>query len=299
MPNGEKLAYREREGGQNTIILVHGNMTSSIHWEPVIRDLSPEYKVYAVDLRGFGQSTYHKKVTSIKDFSDDLKMFVDGLSIKNFALVGWSLGGAVCQQFCSDYQGFCNMLFLLTSASSRGYPHHATRKNGKPDLSKRISSYTDILDDIKTRMIQAAYDKSDFAFLKQLWDTLIYNQQQPDAKTYLKHLEDMTAQRNLAECYHALNTFNISSFHNGLVAGEDKLKHINIPVLIAWGENDLVVTKEMTNELIEDFGDQAESIKLTGCGHAPMVDSPHQLIAIMESFLSNKQVSSLMTNVND
>lgn len=31
--NGETMAYREREGGTRPLVLVHGNMTSSVHWD--------------------------------------------------------------------------------------------------------------------------------------------------------------------------------------------------------------------------------------------------------------------------
>ncbi|MUV37695.1 3-oxoadipate enol-lactonase [Lentibacillus sp. JNUCC-1] len=119
LSNGETLAYRERDGGDDVVLLIHGNMTSSVHWDVVFEHMPENYKLYAVDLRGFGESSYHKQITSIKDFSDDVKQFVDVVGLKQFALVGWSLGGAVSQQFCADYPGYCDRLFLLASASSR------------------------------------------------------------------------------------------------------------------------------------------------------------------------------------
>ncbi|WP_342665464.1 alpha/beta hydrolase [Paucisalibacillus globulus] len=103
LPNGEKIAYREREGGEDIVVLVHGNMTSSVHWDLVIENLSDRYKVYAMDMRGFGGSSYNKQITAIKDFSDDLKLWLDAVGIKDFVLVGWSTGGCVSMQFCMDY----------------------------------------------------------------------------------------------------------------------------------------------------------------------------------------------------
>lgn len=41
---------------------------------------------------------------------------------------------------------------------------------------------------------------------------------------------------------------------------------------------DLVVTKEMTDELREDYGDHAVYRQLTGCGHSPLIDDLDQLI---------------------
>ena len=58
LANNEQIAYRERDGGEKIVILVHGNMTSSKHWDVLMDALDPKYKVYALDLRGFGESSY-------------------------------------------------------------------------------------------------------------------------------------------------------------------------------------------------------------------------------------------------
>ncbi|MFD1037120.1 alpha/beta fold hydrolase [Virgibacillus byunsanensis] len=288
LSNGEEIAYREREGGQDVVVLVHGNMTSSVHWDLVIGNLSPNYKVYAIDLRGFGESSYHHPISSIKDFANDLKLFVDNIGLDDFALVGWSLGGATCQQFCADYPGYCNRLFLLASASSRGYAYYSTGEDGLPDVANRIETLAEMFEDDKRKIVQTAYDTLNYEFLQQMWDMVIYNNnKKPDPKRYKKYLADMTTQRNLAECYQALNIFNISNVHNGLVPGEGKINNINIPVMIASGENDMVVTKQMTEELIEDYGEKAIKKEFKGCGHSPIIDDLDQLIESMEGFLSD------------
>ncbi|MEC5425617.1 alpha/beta hydrolase [Virgibacillus sp. C22-A2] len=288
LSNGEEIAYREREGGKDAILLVHGNMTSSVHWDVAIERLSPNYKVYAVDLRGFGESSYHHPISSIKDFADDLKLVVDAIGLRDFSLAGWSLGGAVGQQFCADYPGYCNRLFLLVSASSRGYAYYRTGEDGLPDINNRIETLAEIFEDGKRKNVQTAYDTLNYDFLRQMWDMVIYNNNKPEEEKYQKYLADMTSQRNLAECYHALNYFNLSDVHNGLVEGEGKIKNINVPVMIAWGENDMVVTRQMTDELIEDYGEKAVYKELDGCGHSPFIDDPEQLLNVMEQFFSNE-----------
>ncbi|MFD2046709.1 alpha/beta fold hydrolase [Ornithinibacillus salinisoli] len=289
LPNGEEIAYREREGGEDIVVLVHGNMTSSVHWDLVLENLDEKYKVYAIDLRGFGESSYHEPITAIKDFSDDVKFWVDELGIRDFAFVGWSLGGTVCQQFCADYPGYCDRLFLLASGSSRGYAYYAAGPDGMPDLNHRLETMEEMMKDSKRMMIQEAYDTKNYDLLRQIWDMLIYQHHKPDPERYQKYVEDMTTQRNLAECYQALNIFNISNQHNGLTAGEDKVKLIDIPVCIAWGEHDIVVTKQMTEELREDFGDKADYKELIGCGHSPIIDDLEQLLKVMENFFTEAE----------
>ncbi|MGP4071740.1 alpha/beta fold hydrolase [Piscibacillus sp. B03] len=51
------------------------------------------------------------------------------------------------------------------------------------------------------------------------------------------------------------------------------------------GENDLVVTKPMTDEIVEDLGDRATYKNLEGCGHSPLIDDLDQLKHTIEDYL--------------
>lgn len=287
LPNGETIAYREREGGLTNVLLIHGNMTSSKHWDLLIDSLGPEYKVFALDLRGFGESSYIKPIMSIKEFSADVKLFVDEIELKDFTLVGWSTGGAVGMQFAADYPGVCEKLVLLASASTRGYPFFGTSPEGLPDVNNRLVTYEDVkADPGKTLPVQQAYGEQNRGFLKAMWNMLIYTDRQPEEQLYEEYVDDMLTQRNLAEVYHSLNTFNISRVNNGLVDGTDQVKDIRIPVLVLRGDRDLVVTQRMTEEIIEDFEGRANFVELKNCGHSPLVDDLDQLLQHIEGFLA-------------
>ena len=138
LSNGETLSYRKREGGDELVLLVHGNMTSSKHWDLLMESMDERFTIYAVDMRGFGESTYNKRITSIKDFSDDIKLFVDVLELKDFTIIGWSTGGNVAMQFCADYPGYSKKLVLFASGSTRGYPFYSSNADGTPDFTKRL-----------------------------------------------------------------------------------------------------------------------------------------------------------------
>ncbi|WP_160724365.1 intracellular short-chain-length polyhydroxyalkanoate depolymerase [Bacillus sp. USDA818B3_A] len=284
LSNGETLSYREREGGEQKVLLIHGNMTSSKHWDLVYENIDSKYKVYAVDLRGFGQSTYNNPVMSIKDFSDDVKLFVDAIGIRDFAIVGWSTGGAVSMQFAADYPGCCNKLILLASESTRGYPFEG--KINETDEPRRFTTHADIKKDVtKTIPVQTAYHTNNTELLRLIWNSVIYTHKQPSPDLYEEYLQDMRTQRNLAEVHHSNNTFNISHHHNGLVEGNGKVDDIHVPVLVLRGERDYVVTAEMTKELVADLGEKAKFIELKNCGHSPLVDDLPQLLSAITDFL--------------
>lgn len=286
LSNGETIAYREREGGEKKLLLIHGNMTSSKHWDLVIDNMDPIFKIIAVDLRGFGQSSYHEPILSIKDFSDDIKLFVEEIGLTDFSIVGWSTGGAVGMQFVSDYPGICERLVLLASASTRGYPFFGLTADGQIDLNHRLQTYEDVKTDSKTVAIQGAYDTGNRDVLKATWNMLIYTKNQPDALLYEEYVDDMLTQRNLAEVYHALNTFNISPVHNGLTAGKNQAKDILIPTLVLRGDRDLVIAKNMAEEIMSDLGNYARFVELKDCGHSPLVDDLEQLLQVMTEFLN-------------
>lgn len=286
LPNDETLTYREREGGEQPVLLVHGNMTSSLHWDVLMEKMDARYKLYAVDLRGFGGSTYNKRITSIKDFASDVKLFVDAIGLKDFALIGWSTGGAVGMQFAADYPGYCQKLVLLASASTRGYPYYGSKEDGTIDLENRLKTLEEIEQDKgKTIPFQAAYDNNDREFLKGVWNSLIYTHKQPEPEQYERYIDDMRTQRNLADVYHALNTFNISAVHNGLVEGTNQAKDIQIPVYVLHGDRDYVVTRPMQEEIMADLGEHATFIELKDCGHSPLIDDLDQLLKVLEEIL--------------
>ncbi|MGG7621610.1 intracellular short-chain-length polyhydroxyalkanoate depolymerase [Bacillus coreaensis] len=287
LSNGETMSYTEREGGEKTLLLIHGNMTSSKHWDVLIDRMEPRYKIIAIDLRGFGSSTYHTPIRSIKDFSDDVKLFVEAIGLTDFSIIGWSTGGAVGMQFVADYPGVCEKLILLASASTRGYPFYGTTSDGLPDLNNRFQKYEDVKNDgNRTVAVQSAYDSANREFLKMMWNMLIYTKNQPVPEKYDEYVDDMLTQRNLAEVYHSLNTFNISDQNNGLLEGTNQAKMITLPTLVLRGDRDLVITETMAKEIMEDLGDHASFIELTDCGHSPLVDDLEQLVAVITEFLN-------------
>lgn len=286
LANGESIAYRKREGRAHHLLLIHGNMTSSKHWDVLIEALDAKYMIYAIDLRGFGGSSYHHPITAIKDFSDDVKLFVEALQLTQFDMIGWSTGGAVCMQFAADYPGYCQRLLLLASASTRGYPFYTDLGTGNQAALKRATTYEEVvLDSAKMKLVQGFYDTKHAQGLQAIWNALIYTHKQPKAQQYDAYVEDMFTQRNLAEVYHALNTFNISAVDNEIVKGTNEAQRINIPILVLRGDRDFVITEQMKNETMEDLGENAQFQCLGNCGHSPLIDDLPQLISKIESFL--------------
>ncbi|MFF5995505.1 alpha/beta hydrolase [Lysinibacillus sp. KU-BSD001] len=286
LSNGETLAYRERPGGEQVILLVHGNMTSSKHWDLLMENLHEGFHIIAPDLRGFGGSSYNTRITHISDFAEDLKRFVDALSLKDFHLVGWSTGGMVCMQYCALYPEDCHKLILMASGSTRGYPFYGMTPTGQIDMENRFTTLQEIEQDpYKTKAVQYLYDTKNKEGLRAIWNAAIYTHRQPQPERYEAYLEDMLTQRNLADVYYSLNTFNMSTIDHEAGKGTGEVNHITQPVLVMYGDRDFVVVEQMTNEIIEDFGGKAKVVKMENCGHSPLIDNLEQLTSEIEKFL--------------
>ena len=285
LPNGETLGYRERDGGAEVVVLIHGNMNSSCHWDVVLEQMDARYKLYAVDLRGFGISTYHTPIESLSDFTADVKQWVDLLGLTRFTLIGWSTGGGVAMEYAAAYPDEVTRLVLLASVSTRGYPFYEDGSNGLPDVTRRITTIEGIRSLARNTLIESANIRRDRRFMKQLYEAVIYDRNQPEEARYETYIDDILTQRNLMDVYHALNTFNVSVFDHEASPGSGAVKRIKAPVLVLRGMQDLVITEAMTRETLADLGDIAEFVPLTGCGHSPLVDDLPQLLHVIESFL--------------
>lgn len=286
LANGETITYRQRPGGNELIVLVHGNMTSSKHWDLLMESFDERFTVFAVDMRGFGGSTYNQRIASIKDFSDDIKLWADALQLQKFTIIGWSTGGNVAMQFCADYPNLAKKLVLFASGSTRGYPFYGSYADGTPNSNDRYTTLAQIeADPLKTIPIQQMYAMRNKEALQFVWNSAIYTHNQPEKEHYDAYVEDMLTQRNYADVAHALNIFNISAVDNEVSVGTNEVAAIQLPTLVLYGDRDYVVPAAMTQEIIEDFEGRAQVYKLENCGHSPIIDNLAETTNAIETFI--------------
>jgi pimeloyl-ACP methyl ester carboxylesterase len=97
LPNGQTVAYREwgLPFATKPVVLVHGITSSGLGWDRVARALGLQYKVYAVDLRGHGDSSKPESGYLLADMAEDVLQFIDGMGLVMPHLIGHSLGGGV------------------------------------------------------------------------------------------------------------------------------------------------------------------------------------------------------------
>ncbi|WP_454131259.1 alpha/beta fold hydrolase [Microbacterium lacticum] len=113
---------------EQTVVLVHGNVSSSLFWQELMQDLPSDLRVIAIDLRGFGEteSMPVDATRGVRDFSDDVRSTLVALGIETAHLVGWSMGGGVVMQYALDHPA----LSLTLQAPVSPYGFGGTRRDG-------------------------------------------------------------------------------------------------------------------------------------------------------------------------
>lgn len=276
LTNGEQYFYIDTKEGKETIVLVHGNMSSSIHYKPLIERLSKTYRVIAPDMRGFGDSTYKKPLESLSDLADDVIDFLTLLGIKDYYLGGWSTGGAIALDIAAKTDQV-KKLILIESASFRGYPIFKKDENGAPIVGEYYESKEALAKDmVQVAPMVAVMQNKDFDTMNAIWKQAIYTVNQPNEEDNQLYINETLKQRNLLDIDWALTTFNMSNFTNGMTMGNGTIQNVTCPVLSIWSDKDMVVLEYMVDETIEALKD-VKKVTLKDSGHSPLVDCPDEL----------------------
>lgn len=288
LENGETIAYRKAGNGKQTILLIHGNMSSSVHFDTTMEALEDRYTVYAVDLRGFGDSTYHQPINSLYDFALDIQLWIEQLDLKDLIVLGWSTGGGVALELAALLPTIIKKAILLESVGIKGYPMFKKDEKGQPILTERISTKEEIAQDA-VQVIPAlqAFESNNRDFFKMIYNYTIYNMNQPEPERYERYLDAILQQRNLIDVDYALVHFNMTDEHNGVTEGSNRVGLIQADVLIIQGEKDLVVPKLFAEETKKHLGDQAKLVLLEDSGHSPITDNFTQFINVLTEFVEN------------
>lgn len=118
----------ERAGDGMPVVFIHGNVSSSLFWQPTM--LALPGRSVAVDLRGFGDSEVKDvdATRGVGDFSDDVAAVLDTMGIARAHLVGWSMGGGVAMRLLLDRPDLLETLTLVSPVSPYGFG--GTRRDG-------------------------------------------------------------------------------------------------------------------------------------------------------------------------
>ena len=96
--------YYEDHGKGKPVVLIHGWPLSGASWEKQVGALlDTGHRVITYDRRGFGRSSQPSVGYNYDTFAEDLDKLVTKLDLRDFALVGFSMGGGEVARYLGTY----------------------------------------------------------------------------------------------------------------------------------------------------------------------------------------------------
>ena len=245
--------FAEDVGSGTSLVLVHGFLGSSDMWAPQIEFFKDDFRVIAPALPGFGKSNAINSCDSIECMAKAILNLLEKKEIKNFNLLGHSMGGMIVQEI-AKIAGEKILKLICYGTGPRGnipgrfetidQSREKLKINGLDVTAHRIA---------KTWFIEE--DKSKYFYL----------------------------------CDEAGKQTSIEAADNGLVAmnnwsGIENLKNIKNETLIVWGDQDKAYNFNQVETLNDNIPNSNLKV-IKGCSHNVHLEKPKEFNAVVEEFL--------------
>jgi len=273
--NGIKLHY-VTQGEGPLMLMLHVFPEFWYSWRKQIPEFAQDYKVVALDLRGYQDSDKpsEKSAYVMAEFIKDIKGVIQGLGYDQCVLVGHDWGGAIAWNFAYTYPEMLDRLIILN------LPHPAKFAEGLRTPQQLL--------------------RSSYIFFFQLpwlpeWFIEAGNYQPLDAafKGMAVHKEaftvvDIQAYKQAAAKPGAL-TAMLNYYRNAFEQGLFKPSWgvLEVPTLMIWGEQDQALGKELTygtEQYVRDF-----QIKyISDSSHWVQQEQPQLVNQYMREFLAKE-----------
>jgi pimeloyl-ACP methyl ester carboxylesterase len=271
--HGRRVIYRVAGSGP-PIVLIHGMLNSSSHWQSVALDLARDHTVIAPDLIGHGDSAAPRGDYSLGAHAASIRDLLAAVGIDRATLVGHSLGGGVGMQFFYQFPQRVERLVLI---SSGGLGHEVSpmlRTAALPGMSALLSLT------IHARLLGALQ-----ATGRRLRERGV------GAGVYLQAITRALSPLENAEARGAfLQTLRaVIDVHGQRVSATDRLYLLeSIPTMIVWGERDHTIPLEHGRRAHEAIP-HSRFRTLPDAAHFPHLEDPVGLSGLLREFVKDTQ----------
>jgi abhydrolase domain-containing protein 6 len=258
-PNGEK------------IIFLHGFADEKHNFYLAGKKLAKKYRVIVPDIPGFGKSTQHEShAYTMDNYVIWFNEFIKFLGYGKLHVMGNSLGGAIAIHLALNVPEHIKSLVLIDCGAV--IPEKNASIYDDFLLGKNIFVF-DSPDDIDSFLGRVFHVKPFIPWPMKIFIAhqmyQLRNWHEKLTKDFLHggHLQ-MTLEEKIR------------------MASNLKLKSINLPTLIIWGEYDSLFPVEI-GEIIHREIKKSKLIVLKNTGHCPQVERPGVFCRHVENFISS------------
>jgi pimeloyl-ACP methyl ester carboxylesterase len=275
--HGHRVIYRIAGSGP-PVVLIHGMVNSSRHWESVALRLAEEHTVIAPDLLGHGDSAAVRGDYSLGAHAASIRDLLAAIGIDRATLVGHSLGGGVAMQFFYQFPQRTERLVLV---SSGGLGHEVSpllRGAALPGASAIVwlAAHPRLMAALDTTGQRLRDRGSARGALLQAVVRALRPLEGPGArKAFLQTLR------------------SVIDVHGQRVSAVDRLYLLGpMPTLIVWGERDNTIPLAHGREAHHAIpGSRFET--LPRAAHFPHLEDPEGLADVLRDFLRTTEPESI------
>lgn len=215
--------YYEDHGSGKPVILVHGYPLSGASWEkqiPVL--LASGHRVITYDRRGFGKSSQPTTGYDYDTFAADLRKLVEALNLRDFAVVGFSMGGGEVARYLGTYgsQGVRKAVILS------GVPPYLLKTPDNPD-GVDLSVFQGIEKAVSTDRYAFFTD-----FFRNFYNTDVL---------LGKRVSDQVVQASWSVAAGSSATASLACVHTWYTDFRNDLSRVDVPMLVMHGDADRIL----------------------------------------------------------
>lgn len=259
--DGKQTHYAVKGSGK-PVILIHGFFFDGTLWCRNLDVLAQSYRVYVLDLWGFG---YSARITqpSYERYSEQLAAFMQALGIEQATLIGQSLGGGVAIQFSAQFPDKVDKLILVDSA---GLP------NPDPFSARlfKIRGVGECLMALPGNAIRKKMLKDFFLYQAEAIPSALFRQ-----LTWFQRIVGTSA---------AALALMRRGGADKLEAALRRLATLDLPVLVIWGAQDRAIPLALGRRLHQMLPGSTFLI-VPDAGHIPNLEQPDLFNSQVATFL--------------
>ena len=93
-----EINYFQQGQGDTTLLFLHGWCIEGTYWKNQVDYFSETYRVFAIDLPGFGKSKAERANWTIEEYAKDVTAFIEAMNLENVVIIGHSMAGEIMLQ---------------------------------------------------------------------------------------------------------------------------------------------------------------------------------------------------------
>uniref|UniRef100_J3LG94 AB hydrolase-1 domain-containing protein n=2 Tax=Oryza brachyantha TaxID=4533 RepID=J3LG94_ORYBR len=284
---GHRIHYVEQGAGQ-PIVLIHGFGASAYHWRYNIPELAKKYKVYAIDLLGFGWSEKalvdYEATIWMEQVCDFLREVVKDPAV----IVGNSLGGFTTLFAATEVPELVRGVVLLNSAGQFGDPNRPPEETTAPAAEEEESAVSRLV----VRPLKEAFTRVVLGFL--FWQAKQPARVEKVLKSVYKDTTNVddylissitapAADPNAGEVYYRLMSRFMANQSRYTL--DRLLTKLSCPLLLLWGDLDPWVGPAKAAQIREFYQDS--TVVNLQAGHCPHDEAPDQFNKALLEWLAS------------